>query len=539
MVVNALLVLALVADLSPAQIDRMVRAEWRKHGVTPAPRASDAAFLRRVWLDLSGTIPPADEVKKFLADPARDKRARAVDALLASPRYADHFTDYWDNVLLGRRPPPGLVDRVQFRRFLHEAFEENRSWAWMAHELVAAVGRNSPGGPKKPLMAALFPPTVSKAEAEGVNGATNWLLRFAQTPQDVGGTTARIFLGVRIQCAQCHDHPSEKWKQDDFRRFTAIFAKTGLRPVDPKEMGMIRRVDLIDGQGAGFGMAGNPELRAMAIAKPTALDGTDFSSAPMRRTALADWMIRPDNPWFARAFVNRMWAYLLGRGFVEPIDDFRRSNPAVAPEILDALAADFAAHNHDIKRLIRQICATEAYQRAAAPAKGPPLWQHYRLRPLRPEELLAAVSSAVNLDNIMQLLAYKADKLEKLKLDVKNAVTFLFDVDEDLPSDDYEGTIPQALMLLNGQLTNGSIAGITPGSALRDLLRAATTDEEKIEALYLRTLSRPPSKDEMQHWLAFVNAPHRGLPQPLGPKQLAYEDFFWALLNSSEFVTRH
>jgi hypothetical protein len=539
MVVNALLVLALLGDVTPAQIDRMLRVEWRKHHVKPAPQATDAAFLRRAWLDLAGTIPPPAEVEKFLADNTANKRARLIDQLLASPRYADHFTDYWDNVLLGRRPPPNVVDRTQFRRFLHDAFAENRSWAWMAHELVAATGKNSAGAPKKPLMAALYPPSVEKAEAEQVNGATNWLLRFVQTPQDMGGATARLFLGVRIQCAQCHDHPSEKWKQDDFRRFTAIFAKTGLRPLEDKQMGMIRRVELIDGPGAGFGMAGNPELRAIATAKPTALDGTDFASAPMRRTALADWMVWPGNPWFARAFVNRMWAYLLGRGFVEPIDDFRRSNPAVAPEILDALAADFAAHNHDVKRLIRTICATEAYNRAAAPASGPPLWQHYRLRPLRPEELLSTVSAAVNLDEIMRLLPYRVERIEKLKLDAKNAINFLFDIDEDVAADDYEGTIPQALMLLNGQLTNGSIAGITAGSATRELLRGASTDEEKIQRLYLRTLSRPPTKDEQTHWLAFVNAPHAGMPQPLGPKQLAYEDLFWALLNSTEFVTRH
>src|SRR5262249_10044434 len=150
------------------------------------------------------------------------------------------------------------------------------------------------------LLAAMFPPSVQRAELAEINGATNWLLRFNQTPQDIGGTTARIFLGVRIQCAQCHDHPSEKWKQEDFRRFTAIFARTGIRPLDQKQMGMIRRVELVDGPGAGFGMAQNPELRPIATASPTALDGTDFAQAPQRRTALADWMVRPENPWFAR-----------------------------------------------------------------------------------------------------------------------------------------------------------------------------------------------------------------------------------------------
>src|SRR5689334_1997655 len=135
-----------------------------------------------------------------------------------------------------------------------------------------------------------------------------------------------------------------------------------------------------------------------------------------------------------------------------------------------------------------------------------------------------SIRSALYGSSFMKLLPYKADRIEKLKFDAKNVINFLFDVDEDIPLDDYEGTIPQALMLLNGQLTNGSIAGITPGSALRELLRSASTDEEKIERLYLRTLSRPPTKDEMHHWMAFVNAPHAGLPQPLGPKQLAYED---------------
>jgi hypothetical protein len=535
-----------------AALDRTLEAAWRKAHVRPAPPVDDARFLRRIYLDLWGAVPPPAAVIAFAADRTPDKRARAVDALLDSPRYADHFTDYWDKVLLGRQLQGQLVDRAVFRRWLHEQLEKNAGWDRWAQALIASTGQNSAGGPKSPKAAAPVDDSV-------LNGAVNWILKYAQNPQDLTGKYARVFLGVHIQCAQCHDHPSEKWTQEDFRRLAACFARSGPQQIDTGKVMGIRRVRLLDAEKPVVGGPPSSELRAIATAVPRALDGTDFASAGSRRVALADWTVH--NRGFSRALVNRYWAYFLGRGFVEPIDDFRRSNPTTLPAALDRLADDFAANEYDLKYLIRVICTTRAYQLSAG-GRDNRLWADYRLRPLGPEELLEAVAAATDLEAILRRVG--GGGLDALPGQLRNLVTFLFDVDEELDPDEFAGTIPQALMLINGTLINYGVSA-RPGSALAEVLAMPVGDEQKIEALYVRALSRRPTAAELKRWTAFVSAPRervldvapspapstakgndplariaaRMKPYPAGPREQAYEDMFWALLNSSEFMFRH
>jgi hypothetical protein len=475
-----LLLMSAIASAEP--YDALLEAEWRKAHLQPAPPADDATYLRRAYLDLAGELPPVEVVRAFLDDKSAGKRARLVEGLLGSPRYAQHFAEYWEQLLLGRNARPNLVDERQLREWLRGRLSENARWDATARVLIAAKGRNSDGGPRnKPLE-----PSPSPSPAEPLNAAVNYVLRWAQQPEDLTGNYSRVFLGVQIQCAQCHDHPSEKWKQEDFRNLTAAFARIRSRPLESAKG--IRRVVVED----------------LTKGKPAkALDGATLAD----RQELADWTAR--SPWLARALVNRYWAYFLGRGFVDPVDDFRRSNPPWAPALLDRLSADFVAHGYDLKWLIRTICASRAYQLSAAGRDGR-LWADYRLRPLAPEQLLAALAAVTGLSE-------PPPKMRK-------ELAFIFAVDEEGSADAFSGTLPQALFALNGEYLNRGAAG----PALTSLLSLPISDEQKLIALYLRALSRPPAAAEARRWLPLVQKGRR-----------EWEDLLWALLNTSEFHFQH
>ena len=556
-------------------IDAAIRAAWQAAGITPAGRVDDAGFIRRVWLDIGGTLPAPEVVAAFLAETAPDKRAKAVEAVLASPRYVERWTDAWDEILIGRVRSQ-VVDRPAFRRWLRGQFAANAPWDKIVVGLVTATGKNSAGGARY----AMDGPEVDAGREadEGVNGAVNWVLKYSQTQQDLPAAASRVFLGVQIQCAQCHDHKAEKWKQDDFRSFAACFSHVQAKPVGEKVKNEVRVLEVRDGERARVRKK-DPDREAMAAiaaAEPRALDGSDLSASENRRQALAAWMVSPGNPWFARAIVNRMWGMMLGRGFVDPVDDLRPGNPGVLPELEEKLARDFVAHGYDLKHLIRTIAATEVYQRAAAAAQGKDgkpagdaLWPRFRVRAMAPEVLLNAILAATGLDPFIEQVA--GERRERLRGNMRNAFGFLFDVDEEAAEEDYEGTIPQALMLLNGALTAAGTSASIPGAALRDALAKGGSDAEVIEALYLRSLSRRPSAAEVERWTRYVGEtrdvvitkpparapgkPGRGgrqgsveLPpkivkllqkQPEMARHQAFEDVFWALLNSSEFFFNH
>jgi len=583
------------AALSPAAIDAMIQAEWKKEGVLPTTPVDDARYLRRVYLDIVGTIPPAQVVSEFLADHSPDKRARAVEALLDSPKYAENWTNYWNHTLMnGRVENARFVDRGAFKRWLYDQFDQNVHWDKFVYNLITASGQNSAGGPGGRGMANLKSVSIVDPDTGAkINGATNWILKYQGKPEDLSGNASRIFLGVQIQCAQCHDHKTEKWKQDDFRRFTACFVNSRPRPIVADKMAKDYRVELIDLNRPFMPRGRNPKMLEAAknaqpylLASPAALDGTDFSATANRRQALAAWMTAPENPWFAEAIVNRLWSHFLGRGFIEPVDDFRPSNPAVMPDLLKRLADDFVASDYDLKHLIKTICATQVYQLSATatgkPDQGNTLWARYRLTQMTPDETLDAVIAATNLQPVLE--KQFGANVDQMKANVQQQFSFLFDVDEEFEQKEFEGTIPQALMLLNGGLTNRGVSPI-PGTALSDVLAMPGGDEAKIESLYLRTLSRKPTSSEVSRWVEFVNAPRDvvveqgAAPPPLNPRQQrliarpqqgkkggqgggadafnrlgagprlrasganprqqAYEDLFWALLNSSEFMFNH
>lgn len=543
-------------EMGAQAIDEALRAAWKDAGVEPSERVDDARFLRRAWIDLAGVVPPPDEVTRFLADGSPGKRHAAVARILAGPRWAEHWANVWERLLLGPMARIPIVDREGFRTWVRDAFAANMPYDRMVYALVTATGQNKSDDP-----------------SDDVNGAVNWLLRFRDAPQDLAGTTSRVFLGVRLQCAECHDHKTEPWTQGDFRRFAACFMRTRAQPVDREES----KTELLvrDTLRPAYLRQGKKKLDTSpyASAAPGTLDGKDLSTAPNRRQALARWMIDPQNPWFARAFVNRVWADLLGRGFVEPVDDFRASNPPVMPQILDRLAADFSGHGYDVRRLVAMIADTEAYQLGSGkPARGEgQLWSRYPLKALGPDELLDSIVAAAGAEPVLERVA--GDDIDGLRDALRRQMSFLFDVDEPSGDTPYQGTLPQALMLRNGRLVNGGASAI-PGDALAKLLRQGGGDAAVIEALYLRTLSRRPTPDELSHWQQFVTTPREVVPddgaadppprgrggnaakaafagerrlartERLVPKretarQQAFEDVLWALLNSSEFYFNH
>jgi Protein of unknown function (DUF1553)/Protein of unknown function (DUF1549) len=529
--------------MAPAEIDRRLRTEWARLGLTPAPAVDDARFLRRAYLDLTGRIPPVEDLSAYLADKSPDKRQKAVDALLASPRWVDHWTNYWDRVLLGKMVRANLVDRDAFRAWLHGELAKNVGWNKLATDLITASGDSR----------------------EDATGAVNWFVKFRDTPADLAGTTSKIFLGVQIQCAQCHDHKTEAWKMDDFRRFAACFAKTQSQPAGEGDMAKQKRYDVHDSDKIALPRRKEPEMAAIADAPPAAIDGTDLSKADNRRQALAAWMTAPNNPWFAKAAVNRIWAHFLGRGFVDPVADFRPSNPPAMPELLDALASDFIASGYDMKHLMRVICESEAYQLASsggAAKEGDKVWSRFRVEPLGPDELVDSVLVATKIDAVAEL---RKQSLEELRARFDRQFTFLFDVDEESDDPDYDGSIPQALFFLNGAPVNNS-ARVAPGSALAEVLAMEGGDDAKIRSLYLRTLSREPDAGEVAAAQEVLATPAVDPPEdpaadakPKGKgkgkgkgkrggggkggedqaKKRAYEDLLWALINSSEFALNH
>ncbi len=553
--------------MASVDVDAVVRAEWRKAGILPSSRADDAAFLRRVYIDVVGTIPTYDETSAFLADRAPDKRDRLVAKLLASPDYAEHWAAHWDDMLMGEQAKGQEIDRAAFRDWLRSAFAKNTSWDKLVYGILSATGQNSAGGSPAE---SNSDPDASSTDAP-VNGAVNWTLKYQAAPQDLAGAASRTFLGVQIQCAQCHDHKTEKWKQGDFQRFAAPFMRTRIEPIDRgPTMGRVRRIVVEDLPQPAPRFSKMADLQSIAAAKPTALDGTDLSSVPDARQAMAAWATSPANPWFAKETVNRMWAHFFGRGFVDPVDDIRPSNPVTMQPLFDALTADFVASGYDLEHLIRIVVGTETYALSSSPladatAKADPEvkeWERFRLTPLGPEELLNALMRATSLETIIERSGKM--NIDQVRLQLRRRYNFLFDVDEESDRDDFEGTITQALALLNGTAVAAG-ASVLPGSAVASVLSMPTSDEAAIEALYLRALSRRPTGSEIEYWTKYIAEepsaamrstektkrtpqgqpdPLRGLENrvaslPTSPRARAYEDLFWTLLNSSEFLFNH
>lgn len=486
------------------QIDQLFTAVWKKEKLIPSKQSNDEEFLRRVWIDLVGQIPPTEQVLAFLKNTDRDKRRKEIEELLNGPLYAKNWADLWQAWLIGR-------DRMRFGKFyrnalhpwLEEAFAKNMRYDAFVRQIISAEG------------------------VSDENGQTIFLLRWSDSPANMAGQTVRLFMGVRLQCAQCHNHPYQKWTQEDFWSTAAFFARVRRHPVRDRD-GKRRAFELLEGRRGDVTLPDTDK-----IIPPRFVIGStpDMSPRENRRDVFAKLITVPENIYFSQALVNRLWAHFFGRGFVNPVDDFNESNKPSHPEVLERLARDFSDHGYDLKRLIRIIVSTNTYQLSSKPSmNNQDDRRHFSralLRPLTPEQLFYSLIHAANLQEIVK--ARGADKFEEFLQNALNRFTHVFDNDEMNESLSFEGTIPQALFLMNSRFSNDVL--LAKHGTLRHILDEKRQPSDRVEAIFIATLSRLPDRSEKQKFLSYL--------QRQGDRVEAYQDLFWVLLNSTEFLFNH
>lgn len=502
-------------------IDTHVFARLRRLRINPSAVCTDAEFLRRASLDLLGVLPTPTETRRFLADTRSDRRARLVEALLARPEFADAWALKWGDLLRNEEKQIDRKGVALFHAWLRDRFAANVPLNELARALIAGRGSTY----KEP--------------------AANYY-RALRDPQTRAEATAQVFLGIRMQCAKCHNHPFDVWTQNDYHQFSAFFARVQYKIVENKRRDKLdkhefdgEQIVTIDRQSEVKHPVSGAVLlpRFLGVAAPT--------RAEDRTRALADWVADPANPFFARTQANRVWSYLMGRGIVEPNDDFRTSNPPANAALLDALAQDFAAHRFDLKHLLRTIMASQTYQLSAVPTDtnraDEANFSHALVRPLSAEALLDAIAQVTGVPNRFDAYprAKRAGELPALPIARRggsstDGVKFLrlFGKPERLLSCDCErsedSTLAQALQLIAGRLINRAVSA--PDNRLGALLKARRTDAAILDELYLASLCRPPTERERAALLARIaRAPDR---------RAALEDVLWGLLNAKEFLLR-
>ncbi len=497
------------------RIDELIARRWKEAGVKPAEPASDAEFLRRLYLHVDGGIPPVFKVREFLADTSPDKRRRVVEELLDRPGYIMNFTRYWRRVMLPETDSD-LQTRFLipgFEAWLRERLTENTSYDEIARAIIDVKFNQDRDN--------------RRAYMQAVGGATP--LAFYQAkqvaPENLAAATSRIFLGIRIECAQCHDHPFDSWKRDQFWSFAAFFGGI-VRDGQPNVFGQVREI---------------PDRREISIpdseqvVQASYLDGSEpqWRFRVGARKTLADWVAARDNPYFARAAANRMWGHFFGRGIVEPVDDFSDANPPSHPELLDFLAKEFAAHEFDLKFLIRAITASRTYQQSSRltdkSQEPPELFARMNVQGLTPEQLYESLAQATGTP-----VPFQANNPYIFGGQSEQTMFQETFDDSGTTLTDRETTILQALALMNGGLS-AAATDLEQSQTLAAVARAPFLDTEgKIEALYLAALSRKPRKAELARMKKYVDG-----GGPANDPGKALTDVFWALLNSSEFLFNH
>ncbi|MGH7172469.1 MAG: DUF1549 and DUF1553 domain-containing protein [Gemmataceae bacterium] len=497
-----------------AKIDQLIASRWADEKVTPAPLTDDGAFLRRLSLDVIGRVPLVSETRRFLDDPASDKREQAIERLLDSPGYVSNFSNIWRDLLM----PEANADFqkrflvVQIERWLRKQFTDNVSYDRMVRELITLPmptnrgGMNyNPYGPQQgqPTPMAFYQSKQGK-------------------PENLAASTARLFLGIRLECAQCHNHPFSRWTREQFWGQAAFF-------------GGIRR----QGQnGIISPLSEVSDRRELAIpgtervAQARFLDGKEpqWRYKTSSRKTLADWMTATDNPFFARAAMNRLWAHFFGIGIVEPVDDLNDENKPSHPELLDELARQFVRHGFDYRFMIRAITLSKSYQLSSVPPRPTPpdarLFACMAVKGLSQDQLMESLSITIGVPGLV------ANQRRNVFDPSQSSFQTKF-VSQDKRTE-YQTSIPQALALMNSPLISNATHPRN-SQFLAAVANAPFLDTDgRIETLYLAALSRKPRSDELEKLGRYIDK--GGASKDA---KAALGDVFWALLNSPEFFLNH
>jgi hypothetical protein len=483
------------------------RVDAAFHRDLPA-RADDETFLRRITLDLTGKLPDSDDIHRWIADRTTDKRKRLIEKLLQSDAYAINWARYWRDVVTYHTPASGnYLHWDFFDRWWVEQVRRNRPWNEIVTALVTASGINDEIAP------------------------VNYLTALYGNPVEIAATTSRVFLGVQIQCAQCHDAKTEPWKREQFHEFAAFFGRAKL----------IQHKD-VDGRGTPYAIESRSDGQYCMTDKkapehlismqPRFLTGESVArdaSDAERRQALAQFMTSAKNPWFARSYINRMWTALFGWGFYPSVNDVCGSVPS-SPEVLEILEKDWIASGFDVRWLFESIMLTRAYQGSLS---GPTLeTQTVAICPsrLRPEQVFEALQKALSFDEHDKSIpapAPSSSPAVQRHQGLRNMVYQAFRIDPSLPKAEMQGTIPQALLLMNSALVK-SATSAKGKTVLADLLAKGKSNEEIVATLYERVLARKPTDKEKTVCLRYV--------QRIGNRSEALEDVLWGLVNSTEFL---
>jgi hypothetical protein len=502
-------------EVPPARnvVDEHVFANLARLGIPPSPVCDDATFLRRVTLDITGALPTVAAVRAFLGGPGlgetrADRRARVVDDLLASPGYADHFANKWTTLLKNRRDDAtDVVPNFAFHAWIRDGLLTNKPYDRFARELLGATG-----------------------DVVG-NPPVAWYKRVSD-PKEQMEDVSQLFLGVRIQCAQCHNHPFDRWSQNDYHGMAAFFAQVG------RSFSGVRGQDLIFHR-RGEAAFTNP--RTGATVRPAAL-GTSLGGIPADddpRLRLADWMAASDNPYFATTLVNRYWKHFFGQGLVEPEDDIRETNPASNPELLAALRDEFIRSGFDLKTLVRLIVTSQTYQAAGAIPENAADRQnvsHAVPRRLSAEVLLDALDRVCETTTSFANLpaGTPAIALPDASYTVSSPFLRVFGRPESLSACECErseaASLAQSLHLMNAADVKAKLA--SPAGRAARYTRETRPASEKIHELYVAALGREPRADELLVAETFL----LDAGDAAGP---AWEDLIWAIVNTKEFQFNH
>jgi hypothetical protein len=497
-------------------VDDHVAKKWRELGLVPSDVCPDEVFIRRAFLDVTGTLPTPKQVTEFVANTAADKRDKLVDTLLETPEYTYYFANKWADVLRVKRR--GEQNRAQgtfaFHGWIRDAVAADMPYSEFVRNILGASGDE-----------AKNPPTVWFKELE--------------KPEQFVDDVAQVFLGQRLACAQCHHHPYEKWSQDDYWGLAAFFGRVGRKEVSKPSVNpnVDMRQQIVFTKTSGS--VTNKRSGKPAAIKPLDGEPMEVSADDDPRHKLVDWMTDPKNPFFAKAVANRYWAHFFGRGIVDPLDDMRVTNPPTNPELLDALAKDLTDNKYSLKALIRTICKSRTYQLSAVPNEWNKHDKHayarYYPKRLQAEVLLDAVNqvteSATSFGGLpkdrngpRRALQLPDESFSSYFLDVFGRPQRISACECERVS---EANLAQALHLLNsdevqGKVTNGGrVAALTKADDKR-------ADAERVEELFLWAFGRKPTENDLKVSLAHLAKHEKN-------KRTAYENILWALLNTKEF----